>query len=72
VNAVEAQREDFRAKYGHTLSGHEIAGVFKVASSTAYGWMSNGVLPTVVLGERTVRVPRHAVEALLFGDGSEE
>ena len=52
-----------------TLTVEETAAVFRIGRSAAYAAIRSGEIPAIRVG-RTLRVPRHVVEALLAAAGS--
>lgn len=43
----------------------ELAGIFKVSVKTLYGWIDQGKLDAVKIGNRAVRIPREAAVRLI-------
>ena len=57
------------------LTVEEVAAVLRIGRSAAYQAVRDGSIPSVRIGGRSIRVPRHQLEALLGsedGDGPAE
>jgi excisionase family DNA binding protein len=59
------------ADYPDVLTVEEAAKVLRIGRSAAYSAAKRGDLPTIPVG-RTLRVPKHRLQALLDGDDSQE